>query len=335
MVIKKTNTINKILSTLLLSVLILSMLFLMSQQAQAKPNWNTWVAQLRSEAINQGIRPQLFDTVFANIHQPNRRILHFDKTQPERRITFRKYRRTRIDPYRITLGKREYKRNYTLLNNVGRDFGVDPCFITAIWGIETSYGRYMGTFPVVNALATLAYDDRRADYFRKELLLALHILNDGHVPLSKFKGEWAGASGYPQFMPSSWRKYAVDYNHDGKKDIWTNYGDAFASIANYLKINGWHTGQPWSLEVTLPSNINKSLIGYDHQMTVKEWERLGVKPKRGFHFPNQNLMASVLRPYGGPDLMIFNNFKVLLKYNNSTFYAGSVGYLADKICGRQ
>src|SRR5204862_3055846 len=133
---------------------------------------------------------------------------------------------------RIRLGQSEFRKYHDLLTEVGNNFGVDPCFITSFWGMETSYGRYLGTFPVIKALATLAYDKRRSQTFRKELLLALHILQEGHVSPDKFVGEWAGASGQPQFLPSSWRKYAVDYDHDGRKNIWTSYPDAFASIAN-------------------------------------------------------------------------------------------------------
>lgn len=301
-------------------------------QVKAKPSWNVWVKELKREAVSDGIDPYLFDDVFQNI-RPNRRVIHFDRTQPEKRLTFLKYRKTRIDAFRIRLGVSKYKKNRALLERVGSEYGVNPCFITALWGIESSYGHFKGSFPVIKSLATLAYDGRRGAFFKKELLLALHILNDGHVSRANFKGEWAGASGHPQFLPSSWHKFAVDYNGDGRKDIWNTYPDVFASVANYLKQNGWQTGKPWSIQVKLPAHFPKNLIGYKQKKTIYEWLKLGVKPAYGFMIPkDKNLMASILRPYGGPSFMIFKNFRVLLRYNNSTYYAGSVGYLADNIC---
>jgi membrane-bound lytic murein transglycosylase B len=314
--------------------LILFILMMGNVKASYAQDWAQWVQDLRQEAMGQGIKPGIFDTAFAGV-TPNQTVLHLDKHQPEKRLTFLQYRTTRIDPLRIKLGRIEYKRYQALMGNIGHDYGVDPCFITAFWGIETSYGHYLGHFPVVRALATLAYDNRRSDYFRKELLIALHILNEGHVSLDKFKGEWAGASGQPQFMPSSWQRYAVDYEGDGRRNIWTSYPDAFASIANYLHLNGWLPRQPWAVQVSLPTNFNDDWLGLRIAKPVSEWLRLGVTIVNSQRLPpDQDLLASIVRPEGGPDFMVFNNFKVLLKYNNSIFYAASVGYLADKICSR-
>ncbi len=192
----------------------------------------------------------------------------------------------------------------------------------------------MGEFPVIKALSTLAYDSDRAPYFRSELLIALHILSEGHVSAEHFKGEWAGASGHPQFMPSSWRKYAVDYDKDGHKDIWGDYADAFASIANYLSKNGWHRGQPYVIPVQLPASLTEADTGLKITKTAADWLSLGVKPETELSSQALNLPAAIIRPTGGPDYMVFNNFRVIMKYNNSIFYAGSVGYLADKICSR-
>lgn len=295
--------------------------------------WHLWVQELKQEALADGIGSSFFDRTFRNI-RPNKRIIHFDNRQPIKRLTFMKYRTTRGSAYRIKLGKLKYKRHYRLLRNIGAQFGVDPCFITAIWGMESSYGHYMGNFPVIPSLATLAYDQRRSEFFRKELLLALHMLQGGHVPPGKFKGEWAGGSGHPQFLPSSWHKYAVDYNNDGRKDIWTNYGDVFASIANYLAQNGWQTKEPWAIPVKLPHHFNSHLIGYEHAKTVAEWRHLGVRILENHHFPSRHLTAWIIKPHGGPALMIFQNFKTIMTYNNSAFYAGTIGYMADKICSR-
>lgn len=305
---------------------------LFNQVAFANQNWNDWVAGVREEALQQGIAPKVFDEAFAGIKEPSRQIKGFMHSQPEHRLTFTKYLNTRADNYRIAIGRKEYKRNKEVLDEVAKQYGVNPCFIVSFWGMETSYGTYMGNFPVIKALATLAYDSKRKDFFRKELLLALHILNDGHVSLADFKGEWAGASGQPQFLPSSWVKYAVDYDGDGRKDIWKSKPDVFASIANYMKQNGWQTGEPWAIQVKLPAKFDMKMEGKTIVKPVSEWNELGVRTESGHPLPYQELQASIVQPYGGPTFLAFSNYKMILRYNNSIYYAGAIGYMADKIC---
>lgn len=313
-------------------ILALLMGFCGSQIVQASgQSWHIWLNEFKQEAMADGISEQTFDSAFDGV-KPSRRVTHFDKTQPEKRITFQKYRRTRIDPYRITLGVREFKKRRDVLEKIGQEYGVDPCFVTAFWGIESSYGRYLGNFPVISSLATLAYDGRRTEFFRKELLYALHILQDGHVNPERFKGEWAGASGHAQFLPSSWHKFAVDYNGDGHKDIWNDLHDVFASIANYMKQNGWRAGEPWGYEVSLPPGFDESLKTLKQKRPVSEWRAMGVRLLDGRPLPDLDLDASIIEPFGGPAFIAFNNYKVIMRYNNSIFYAGSVGYLADSIC---
>ncbi|KTD76415.1 lytic murein transglycosylase [Legionella waltersii] len=314
-------------------LIVISLLF--SGMTFASQDWDQWVADVRVEALKQGISPAVFDQAFAGIREPSRQIKSFSHSQPEHRLTFMKYRTTRADNYRIAIGRKEYKKNKEILDDVAQHFGVNPCFIVSFWGMETSYGTYMGNFPVIKALATLAYDSKRKDFFRKELFLALHILNDGHVSLTDFKGEWAGASGQPQFLPSSWVKYAVDYDGDGKKDIWRSKPDVFASIANYMKQNGWHTGEPWAIQVKLPKNFDMKLEGKSIIKPVSEWNALGVRTESGEPLPNQNLEASIVQPFGGPTFLAFPNYKMILRYNNSIYYAGAIGYMADKICQAQ
>ncbi len=246
-------------------------------------SWSSWVAQLKQEAVQQGINPQLFDQLFVGL-KPGKRQLHLNRSQPERRLTFLEYRKTRIDPYRIKLGKREYRRHKALLTKIGRHFQVDPCVIVATWGLETSYGRYLGSFPVIRSLSTLAYASNRKSFFRRELLYALEILQGGHVELKRFKGEWAGASGQAQFLPSSWHKYAVDFNGDGHKDIWTNLPDALASVANYLHENGWQYGEPWGFQVTVPAHFSESLLSLQVRHPMEYWFHHGVRPARGGSF---------------------------------------------------
>ncbi len=331
---KKIGTLS---FTCIISFIFISTLLITptSCYAQQTLNWQQWQNQLRVDAISQGISTKIFDNTVGQMNGPDQQILYFDKTQPEKRISYINYRNTRIDSLRIKMGRSAYQNHYQLLNQIGSDYGVDPCIVTAIWGIETSYGHYMGNYPVINSLATLAYDSNRPDYFRSELLIALHILNDDQVSYSNFKGEWAGASGVPQFMPSSWQKYAVDYDHTGRKDIWRSTPDGLASIANYLAMSGWHANQPVLIEVNLPDSFDENLMGLNVVKSVNDWQTLGVTSANNASLPPQNLSASIIQPNGGPAFMVFNNFNALQNYNGSLFYDCAVNYLADKICQRQ
>jgi membrane-bound lytic murein transglycosylase B len=314
-----------------LTIVVLA-LTLIQQVAFAQQSWGVWVGDVRKEAMAQGISPAVFDSAFADVHEPSRQIKNFMHSQPEHRLTFLKYRNTRADNYRIAIGRKEYKKNKVLLEEIGQRYGVNPCFIVSFWGMETSYGTYMGNFPVIKALATLAYESNRKDFFRKELFIALRILQEGHVSLADFKGEWAGASGQPQFLPSSWVKYAVDYEGNGRKDIWKSKPDVFASIANYMKQNGWQAGEPWAIQVRLPKQFDMKLLGKNNMKPVSEWNTMGVKTESGQPLPYQNLQASIVQPLGGPTFLAFPNYKMILRYNNSIYYAGAIGYMADKIC---
>ncbi|WP_264773950.1 lytic murein transglycosylase [Coxiella burnetii] len=305
-----------------------------SARAVQQPSWVVWVKQLREEAISRGIRPEVFDRAFSTVKEPSRKVMHLERTQPERRITFLKYRSTRADPFRIRIGRAKYQKHHRILTEIGNKYGVNPCFIVSLWGMETSYGSYMGNFPVIQSLATLAYESQRKAFFRKQLFYALEILNGGHVTLQNFKGEWAGASGQPQFLPSSWHNYAVDYDGDGRKDIWNDLPDAFASIANYLAKHGWKAHQPWAIEVILPSGFDTRLLNGKIKKTIQEWQRMGIRTVGGRPWPHGNEEAELIRPDGGPNFLVFNNFNVLMKWNRSTYYAGTVGWMAEQICGR-
>lgn len=313
--------------------LLVSMLVLTNVYAQEP--WNQWVSEVRKEALAQGISPEIFDQAFADINEPSHKVKSFSKSQPEHRLTFMKYRTSRADKYKIIVGRKEYKKNKALLEEIAQKYGVNACFIVSFWGMETSYGTYMGSFPVIKALATLAYDSKRKDFFRKELFIALRILNEGHVSLADFKGEWAGASGQPQFLPSSWVKYAVDYEGNGKRDIWKSKPDVFASIANYMKLNGWQAGEPWAIQVTLPKKFDMTLEGKRTVKPVSEWNALGVRTQDGQPLPHQDMQASIVQPLGGPTFLTFPNYKMILRYNNSIYYAGAIGYMAEQICQGQ
>ncbi len=313
---------------ILISALLLTPFLTIAAPAQS---WNQWLYELKLDAADQGIQPAFFDRMFQGI-RPNSRVTHFSNTQPERRLTFLEYRTSRASKYRIQIGKQRFKKHRAILEKIGQEYGVTPCYIAAIWGMETSYGNFMGSFPVIRSLATLAYNSKRKPYFRSELLHALRILQDGHVDIKNFKGEWAGASGHPQFMPSSWVKYAQDYNGDGRKDIWKTLPDVFASIANYLKQKGWQAGEPIRMQVVVPYQVDRSLMGLKEKMTMREWSQKGVRDENGGRLPQNGLDASLIEPYGGPYFLAFNNFKVIMRYNNSIYYAATIAYMADEIC---
>lgn len=309
----------------------LLLLLIISTPLFAQTSWTDFVAGLRTEAIANGIRPDVFDTAFQGIKAPHKEVLKFDRTQPEKRITYIQYRNSRASQDRIVIGRQEIKKNRELLDRIAAHYHVDPCFIASLWGLETSYGRYMGKFSVIQSLATLAYDERRGPIFRRELFYALEMLNNGDVSAKDLKGEWAGATGQPQFLPSTWHNYAVDFDGDGHKDIWKSKGDIFASIANYLSHLGWQANQPWTTEVSLPANFDRALLTTKIVKTVAQWEQLGV------HFTqresmNPQLAASVIEPDGSQAWMVFNNFRVIMKWNRSSYYAGTVGYMAQRIC---
>jgi len=208
---------------------------------------------------------------------------------------------------------------------------VQPRFIVAFWGIETDFGRLDGGFSVVAALATLAYDGRRSKFFRGELIRAIRILDQGHITPERMKGSWAGAMGNFQFMPSSFENFAVDYDGDGKRDIWRNKKDAFASAANYLSKSGWKNDQTWGRQITLPAGFDQKLVGLKVRKRMSEWQALGVRKVDGSALPKRELMASLVQATRGPVFLTYNNYRVILKWNRSTYFAVAVGTLAEKI----
>ena len=216
---------------------------------------------------------------------------------------------------------------------ISKRYGVQPRFIVALWGIESSFGEGSGKFPVVAALATLAYDGRRSAFFRRELMNALKIIDQDHFDPKDMLGSWAGAMGQSQFMPSSFLLYAVNYSGDGRRDIWHSRPDVFASIANYLSQSGWHGDESWGRAVRLPAKFDPALIGLNVRKSMREWQRLGVQRSDGGVLPARDTVASVLRPGGedGPALLVFDNFRVLMKWNSSSYFASAVGFLADSM----
>ena len=236
------------------------------------------------------------------------------------------------------IGKSKLKKHEELLRKISSKYGVQSRYIVALWGIETDFGRITGGFPVISSLATLAYDGRRSKFFRKELLLALKIVDGGHILAKDMMGSWAGAMGQNQFMPSSFLNFAVDYNGDGKKDIWNTLPDVFASSANYLNLSGWDRELTWGREVIVTREINEELISrsarkIDISKSLQEWSELGVLKADMNSLPNRDLQAYLIYPDGddGRKYLVYENFKVIMRWNRSLFFGISVGTLADMI----
>jgi membrane-bound lytic murein transglycosylase B len=234
---------------------------------------------------------------------------------------------------RVDRARERYVQRRPLLDEVSQRYGVQPQFIVALWGIESDFGQQTGGFSVVAALATLAYDGRRAAFFRRELLDALKILDRGDITPAAMKGSWAGAMGQSQFMPSSFLRYAVDFNGDGRRDIWSDGPDLFASIANYLRSVGWHAGETWGRAIVLPPGFDMRQAGLERLKPVVEWAALGVRRTDGLPLDSNDPPAAVLLPGGetGPAFLVYDNFRVILRWNRSNYFATAVGLLADRI----
>lgn len=313
---------------LLLIVGLVNVVFALPVFAEA--NFEAWVKAFKVEAIEKGISSSLADQAFEGV-APIPRIIELDRKQPEGRMTFGEYRKKIVSQIRIQRGREMMAQHRDLLREVGQHYGVQPRFIVALWGIETNYGQNTGGYSVVNALATLAFDGRRSQYFRTELLNAFRILQDGHIPLELMKGSWAGAMGQCQFMPSSFLRLAVDYDRDGRKDIWKTPADVFASAANYLAKSGWRGKQTWGREVQLPGNFKNTEASLKIKKSLTMWQEFGVRRVNGRNLPAVNIKGSVVLPNGkgGPAFMVYENFRVIMKWNRSTYFATSVGLLAD------
>lgn len=294
-----------------------------------------WLEELRAEALERGIRAEILDRALAYV-APIPRVLELDRQQPEFTLTFQEYLDRVVPPSRVDAGRARLEENRALLEEVQSHYGVQPRFIVALWGIESDFGRHAGAFRIIPALATLAYDGRRSAYFRKELFNALAILDAGHVAPEEMVGSWAGAMGQNQFMPSSFVNFAVDFDGDGRRDIWTTRADVFASAANYLARSGWRGDQTWGREVRLPQGFDAGLSGLEVRKPLDEWQRLGVRRADGLDLPTRRLEASLVLPAGegGPAYLVYDNFSTILKWNRSTFFALAVGYLADRIADR-
>src|SRR5262252_1517285 len=302
------------------------------QAAAGEGDFSAFLSGVRRDAAAQGIRGSTIEVALRRAeYLPH--VIELDRKQPERTLTFGEYLDKVVTSQRMDGARRELAENRVLLDGIWRRFNVEPRFVVALWGIESDFGRVMGNYAVVSALATLAYDGRRSSYFRGELISALRILDQGHIRAADMMGSWAGAMGQCQFMPSTFLGYAVDYDGDGRKDIWNDRADALASIANYLARLGWHGGESWGREVMLPAGFDTRLSGLEMRRPADEWSRLGVRSSSGGALAAREWEASLVMPdgAGGPAFLVYNNFRTIMRWNKSTYFAAAVGYLADSM----
>jgi membrane-bound lytic murein transglycosylase B len=315
-------------------LLLISALLLFSSPAPAQerdPDFASWLKLLRAEALAAGVSQQTLDEALAGLKAPEPKVIAHDKKQPEKKSTLQAYVATRVNQERIANGRVMLERYATELDRIERQYRVQKRFIVALWGLESSYGKGTGKHSVIAALVTLAYDERRSHYFRKELLEALKILDAGVVSLAGMTGSWAGAMGPFQFMPTSYRHYGVDGDGDGRIDIWGSVPDALASAANYLAKARWKGDQTWGRPVKLPEKFNTALSGLSTRLPLSRWQELGVRRSNGQPLPQANMMSSLIIPDGknGPAYLVYGNFRALLRWNRSNSFAVSVGTLAD------
>ena len=306
-------------------------------------SFDDWLTAVRAEAVTRGIKEATLDLAFTGL-TPDPVIIARDRTQPELTQSLDDYVTARLNPKTLARAAEVARTDKDVIERVRATYGIPGPIMVAIWGLESNFGQFTGVRPVITALATLAYDGRRPALFRSELFQALAIVDKGLVNLPEFNGSWAGAIGQPQFMPSSFLKYAVDFDGDGKIDIWTSPADVLGSMANYLKTAGWTEGARWGREVkiskTVMAKIEKAVpmrssgCRARREMTqarpVSEWRELGVLEMNGTKLPAASLQASLVRGQKR-NFLVYQNYQAIIEYNCSNAYAVSVGLIADKI----
>ncbi len=297
-------------------------------------SFTAWRDGFRNRALAQGIEPQVFDAAFAGVGV-NADVVRLDSRQAEFTKPIWEYLDSAASPTRIETGREKRAELDGTLATIEARYGVDRQAVLAIWGMESNYGGNRGSIPVIESLATLAYEGRRRSFAEEQLIAALRILQSGDVAPAAMRGSWAGAMGHTQFIPTSYLSYAVDLGGDGHRDVWSDDPtDALASTANYLKRSGWTLGQPWGIEVRLPEGFNYGSADQSNIRPVSDWRARGVTSMDGSPLPDHG-SAAIVAPAGarGPGFAVYHNFFVIKKYNNATSYAMGVGHLGDRIMG--
>ena len=313
-------------------------------QPDARPTFAEWLAGLRSEALQRGLREDVVDGALADVQEPLSVVIERDRAQAEIVLPLEGYIERRLSRGVVRTAREMLTRHQSLLAQVSERYGVSARTLVAIWGLESNFGRFAGVRPTIGALATLAWDPRRSALFRRELLGALEILNRGDIELARMRGSWAGAMGQPQFMPSSYLRFAEDFDGDGRRDIWHSAADVFASIASYLKGHGWVTDERWGREVSVPAAAATTIAATVERrhgscqatrnmsvaLPVSEWSRFGVRAQDGGPLPDADMPAALVSG-SKRHFLVYGNYDALLAYNCAHAYAVTVGLLADRI----
>jgi membrane-bound lytic murein transglycosylase B len=306
----------------------------MSTVALAKLSFEEYVTQLKQEAVQQGFASEFIEQQFSDV-QFHQKAVVADKNQPESKITLDKYLASRVPEWKVKQALELMNEHKDVLARVERQYGVQPRFIMALWANESNFGRITGKYPVISSLATMAYEGRREAFFKQQLFAALTILQEGHISHDKFLGSWAGAMGQSQFIPTTFLAYAVDFDGDGHKDIWGTNADVFASIANFLKSEGWNDELTWGRQVVVSNTFDMKLVGLGSQnkKSMASWQELGVRRYSGEDLPVVELFASLIAPDGpeGRIYLVYDNFNALMKWNRSSYFGVAIGYLSDRI----
>ncbi len=307
---------------------------LMPGTLPASPSFEQCISDIRARAVQENVAPDVADHVLGRVEHLDR-VIELDRRQPEFTTSFTEYLNRRVTAQRILQGRAMLHQHRDLLERVQAETGVPPAYLVAFWGLETNYGSYFGQTSVPSALATLACDPRRGEYFTGELIAALRISEEGSISLERMEGSWAGAMGHVQFMPSVFLRYAVDGDGNGRRDLWNSIPDAMMSAGNFLNSLGWDPDYRWGREVLLPEGFDYSLAGRTTRKPLSEWRRAGITDVHGQPVDDSELPAALLVPAGhkGPAFLIYPNFNVIMRWNRSEFYALSVGHLADRIAG--
>ena len=310
------------------------MVLLLLARPTLAQSFDVWLEGVRNEALARGLDATTFDRAMLGV-RPFDEIVELDRRQPEFTQTFWNYHDKRVTQQRIERGRAMLTRYRPLLERIERRYGVQPRFLVALWGLESNFGDNTGGFPLFGALATLGYDARRGEFFRQQLLAALAGAQRGDIPLDALSS-WAGAMGQPQFIPTTYEAYAVDFDGDGRIDLWNSVPDVLASAANYLASSGWRGDQTWGREVWLPIGFDYAQTGLERPRSLAEWHRLGVRSADGSALPSVDRQGAIVLPGGadgGPAILVYPNFRAIIAWNRSILYAVAVGSLANRMNG--
>jgi membrane-bound lytic murein transglycosylase B len=303
-------------------------------QDDSAQSFKQCIAGLQQQAAAAGLSEHTVNTVLAHVtHLP--KILEYDRNQPEFVQTFSGYFAARVTPWRINKGRELLAKHRDFLHKLNQEYGIPAQYLVAFWGLETNFGSIKGKMPILDSLATLACDERRSAFFSAELLQALRLVERENLAIDGMVGSWAGAMGHTQFMPSAYLRYAKDGDNDGKVDLWNSELDALASAANFLQQLGWQPGFRWGREVLLPANFDYQLAGKSNPQSLGFWRKAGISTTTGKALPDSDVPAALLIPAGhtGSAFLVYSNFDVILRWNNSEYYGIAVGHLADRIAG--